>query len=189
MPQLLSKRHDRLRRLHSGYYNGYAFVHWSMTIQQRKMGWLDSEFHYLFREELLHSIVRYDLACPIYCLMPDHMHILLIGLSENSNQTKMMEFFRKRLNIHLQKNGVKFQKQAYDHVLKEHERKQNAFQSITHYILENPVRKDLVTKASEWLYSGCLVAGYPDLDPKDNSYWDRFWRIYQIEVGKKIKNG
>jgi putative transposase len=68
--------------------------------------------------------------------------------------------------------------QAYDHVLMDDERRGEEFETIRGYIWENPVRGRLVESWREWAYSGCLVVGYPDLDPRQEDFLERFWRIY-----------
>jgi hypothetical protein len=42
---MTSGPHDHLRRLPPEYYRGRAYVHWSMTIDERKTGWLISTFY------------------------------------------------------------------------------------------------------------------------------------------------
>ena len=74
-PNLYEGRNDGLSRLDRGYYRGQAYVHWTITIQDRKTGWLVPIFYYKFRELLTHATFRYSMICPIYCLMPDHMHL------------------------------------------------------------------------------------------------------------------
>ena len=64
-------RHDYLRRLDPQAYRGQACVHWSMTMHDRKRGWLVPRFYCKFREILTHTMFRYGLCCPIYCCMPD----------------------------------------------------------------------------------------------------------------------
>jgi hypothetical protein len=60
-------RNDYLKRLAPEYYQGQSYVHWSMTIEDRKTGWLIPIFYYKFREILTHTLFRYGLCCPIYC--------------------------------------------------------------------------------------------------------------------------
>ena len=72
-------QHDRLRRLEPQAYRGQACVHWSMAMHERKREWLTSLFHLEFREILTHTMFRYGLCCPIYCCMPDHIHLLCLG--------------------------------------------------------------------------------------------------------------
>jgi len=58
-----------LKRLRDTFYHGQSYVHWTMTIENRKTGWLIPIFYYKFRELLTHTIFRYKICCPIFCLM------------------------------------------------------------------------------------------------------------------------
>ena len=63
-------------------------------------------------------------------------------------------------------------------MLREHEREHGAFGIVANYVFENPVRAGLVAAWRDYTHLGALVPGYPDLDPRDEDYWERFWRIY-----------
>ncbi|MDF1751547.1 MAG: hypothetical protein P1U89_02110, partial [Verrucomicrobiales bacterium] len=65
-----------LKRLDDSFYQGENWVHWNMTINHRAAGWLSDSLHLQLREAMLHTLVRYQLTCPVYCLMPDHGHLL-----------------------------------------------------------------------------------------------------------------
>ncbi len=90
--------HAWLRRLPPAFYRGLASVHWEMTLNERQEGWLGHPLHWRFREVLLHTLARYRLICPAYCLMPDHLHLLWMGVSKNSDQRRAVKFFREHLN-------------------------------------------------------------------------------------------
>jgi len=64
-----------LPRLPREYYQGDAVVHWTLSISNRRRGWLNERFHAAFRELALHTAAREGLFCPTYCLMPDHLHL------------------------------------------------------------------------------------------------------------------
>jgi len=154
-------------------------VHWQMTVDERATGWLTPLFHASFREVLLHTLTRYDLACPVYCVMPDHFHLLWMGLAESSDQRKATKFFRQHVNdlLDRERPGTRFQKQPYDHVLREQEKGPDAVREVGWYLVQNPVRAGLVDRAEDWPYLGCLVAGFPKLHPLEEGYWERFWKI------------
>ncbi len=172
--------HDYLRRLPPEYYRGQAYVHWSMTLDDRKTGWLIPIFYYKFREILTHTMFRYGLCCPIYCCMPDHIHLLWVGMLGGSDQRNAVKFFRTQLNPILEELGARLQQQPYDHVLSEEERAKSAFEGVVEYIARNPERAQLVPPDGyrEYKYTSCLVPGYPDLSPWQRDYWELFWRIY-----------
>ena len=178
------KERSYLRRLSAEAYQGEAIVHWSITVDRRQTGWLDDAFHSTFREMLLHSLARYKLSCSCYCLMPDHMHLLLVGLASapDSDQRNAIKFLRTCINRTLAPHW-KLQQQPYDHVLKEHERQRDAFASVAYYILANPERSRLVGEGcwSDYPYAGSMIAGYPDLDCSSEAFWDTYWKIVDLE--------
>ena len=112
--------------------------------------------------------------------MPDHFHFIWIGISSGSDQRNAMKYFRKQLNLVLNKVSIKLQKQSYDHVLREEERKETQFVNIVEYIARNPERAELVKQGHfyDYKYSGCLVPGYPELRLSQPDLWQLFWRIY-----------
>src|SRR5438552_4847054 len=173
-------KRDYLKRLPPEYYQGQAYVHWSMTIEGRKKGWLVPIFYYKFREILTHTLFRYEVCCPIYCCMPDHIHLLWIGIGDGADQRNAVKYFRKQLNPILEKLAARFQKQPYDRVLREEERERDAFETVVEYIARNPERTGLVKPDGyrEYPYTGCLAPGYPELRLWQDDFWDRFWRIY-----------
>lgn len=125
--------------------------------------------------------------------MPDHLHLMLLGLAVVSDQLNAIKFLRLHLNRLLKgeplqklaalaraqpRGGWKFQPEAHDHVLREEERKQGAFASVCFYILANPIRAELVNKETEWRFCGAIVPSYPDLHPQVEDYWELFWSLY-----------
>ena len=177
---MCQKRQDYLKRLPREHYQGAAFVHWSLTIEERKTGWLTPIFYYKFRELLTHTTFRYGLTCPIYCCMPDHMHLMWLRLFDGSDQLNAMKYFRRQTNQTLGKVGFTLQGQAYDNVLSEQDRNRDAFEEVCEYIARNPERKGLVTvdRFMDHPFTDCLVPGAPELKFFDETFWDSFWRIY-----------
>ncbi|HEY9174924.1 MAG TPA: hypothetical protein VI136_21760 [Verrucomicrobiae bacterium] len=168
-----------LPRLERRHYQGHAVVFWTLTLEERARGLLSPAFHAHFRELLLHAAVREWLFCPTYCLMPDHLHLVWMGLRRESDQLNAMRFLRRQLTPALGKER-KWQHQAHDHVLREDERRRNAFASTCFYILANPVRAGLVTHERDWPHAGAIVPGYPTLHPLKEEFWARFWELYSI---------
>ncbi|HUA69106.1 MAG TPA: hypothetical protein VMA13_11220 [Candidatus Saccharimonadales bacterium] len=163
----------RLPRVH---YQGDAVVFWTLTIFDKVRGWLTPGFHHCFRELMFHAAVREGLLCPIYCLMPDHLHLVWMGLWLDSNQLNGMAFLRTYLEPEL--GSAKFQPQAQDEVLREKQRKRNAFAKVCFYIAANPARAKLIGENEVWPFSGCVIPGYPKLNPREEDFWVTFWRIY-----------
>ncbi len=152
-----------LPRLPSEYYRGDAMVHWTLAIAHRATGWLDESFHARFREIMLHAAAQEGFFCPVYCLMPDHLHLVWMGLRLRTDQRKGMKFLREHLGPALLPH--KFQHQAHDHVLREPDRERAAFAAVCHYILNNPIRAELILPRERWPCCGAVVPGYPTLHP------------------------
>jgi putative transposase len=165
-----------LPRLQREFYQRDAVVLWTLPIENRRTGWLTPEFHQSFRELLLHAAARERFLCPTYCLMPDHIHMVWMGLNLHSDQLHGMVFLRTYLEPKLV--PAKFQVQEHDHVLAEKERKQQAFARACCYVRDNPVRAGLVSNRERWPYTGALVPGYPKLNVFAAEYWQKFWKIY-----------
>lgn len=132
-----------------------------MTTQNRERGWLKPIFYYKFRELLTHTMFRYGLACPVYCCMPDHIHLLWIGLLPESDQRNAVKYLRRQINPVLEKLGTQLQRQPHDHVLRDDERQVESFESIAEYIMRNPERAGLVAqdRFRDYKFTGCLIPG------------------------------
>ncbi len=172
-----TQKHRHLSRLAPEFYRGFAAVHWSMTLRRRATGWLTPSFHADFRECLLHTLVRYQLLCPVYCLMPDHMHVLLRGIAPTADQQLAVAFLRRHLGEGLKPFAL--QKQPYDHVLRKEDLEREAFRSVAYYIAENPVREGLAAAASAYPYSGGILPGKPHVSIHHPKYWDVFWQMHE----------
>ena len=109
--------------------------------------------------------------------MPDHLHLIWMGLRRDTDQLNAMRFLRRHLEPVLGV-GREWQHQAHDHVLREEDRRRNAFASFCFYVLANPVRADLTKCESDWPYNGAIIPGYPNLHPLAEGYWEVFWKIY-----------
>jgi putative transposase len=87
-----------------------------------------------------------------YCLMPDHLHMLL-SPALGDNVSRIMHQYKLRTtepSWQLGHEGKLWQKGFHDRVLRE----RDSEAATARYILQNPVRAGLVTDAGEYLYSG-----------------------------------
>ena len=166
-----------LPRLRREFYQGDAVVFWTLPVAYRARGWLDTGFHSAFREMMLHAAAREGLLCPAYCLMPDHLHLVWMGVRRESDQRNGMKFLRAQIGPFLE--PAQFQHQAHEHVLTPAERRRQAFSlACADYVLLNPLRAGLVKAPPDWPYSGAVVQGYPRANPFAADYWRWFWERY-----------
>ncbi|MPZ49641.1 MAG: hypothetical protein GEU75_10170 [Dehalococcoidia bacterium] len=87
-----------------------------------------------------------------YCLMPDHLHILLQGTAENSNLLQFVQRLKQLTGFGFkQRTGqTLWQQSFYDHAL----RKDEDLAQVAPYIFANPVEADLVTDGGLYPWSG-----------------------------------
>ncbi len=88
---------------------------------------------------------RRDWWIELLLLMPDHLHALVAFPSDKDMTTTISqwkEFLAKNLGIHWQPN-------FFDHRLRSDE----SLRDKADYILQNPVRRGLITRAEDWSYA------------------------------------
>ena len=172
-----SREHRNLPRLDRSYYCGLAQVHWIFTIRDLKPGYLTPEFFLKLQLIATNAFLRYRVVSPCLCFMPDHIHLLLVGHDEEkSDQQLAIRFLTKHLKPTLL--PFEFQRPVYDHVLRKSERERDAFQDTANYVIDNPVRAGLVDTATDWPFKAAIIPGYPDINPTQEDFWERFWKIY-----------
>ena len=96
-----------------------------------------------------------------FCVMPDHVHIL-VEPSDCSDLTQFVQRVKgKATQAHwrLGGNGKLWQRGFYDHVL----RSEEGIPDVARYILGNPVRADLVSEIADYPFSGSTVFKIEDL--------------------------
>ena len=87
-----------------------------------------------------------------YCFMPNHLHLELAGLSDNSDAILLLHDFKGIATSQARAVGVRnlWEKGFYDHILTE----DDDHDAVAWYIFNNPVRKGLVNDPRDWPYSG-----------------------------------
>ncbi len=175
-----------LPRLRREFYQADSVVFWTLTVHHRESGWLTQQFHKGFRELMLHTAARDWLICPAYCMMPDHIHLVWMGLSLSTDQRNAMKFLRRHLAFALK--PFTLQHQAHDHVLTKEERLHSRFAlACVEYVLLNPLKAELVTKPEEWQFLGAVIPGYPECHPISPGYWPWFWQRYSEMKEKDVE--
>ena len=96
-----------------------------------------------------------------YCVMPDHVHLLVEGSSETSDLRRFVKLAKQRSGAQhaLKHGGALWQEGYHDRVL----RAEDDMRLIARYILENPVRAGLVQHATEYAFSGSDLWTMADL--------------------------
>jgi len=87
-----------------------------------------------------------------YCIMPDHVHLLLEAGSKGiieAVKTIKGRFSRK---VHKVAREFKWQRSFYDHIL----RKEETIEKVAYYIWENPIKEGLANSLEEYPFIGGL---------------------------------
>ena len=96
-----------------------------------------------------------------YCFMPDHVHLLIEGLRDDSDARKFI-IKSKQCSAHAyaQTFGARlWQPFGYEHVLRADEK----VQVVARYILENPVRAGLAKTVLDYAFLGSQVYDVKEL--------------------------
>ncbi|MDZ7658681.1 REP-associated tyrosine transposase [Fodinibius sp.] len=100
----------------------------------------------------------YDLYA--YCIMPNHVHLVLKMLQKNNNNatpalTKVLQNLKSytalKCNRILNRTGSFWQAESFDRVIRDEEE----LESTIRYVLNNPVKANLVDSWTAWPYSFC----------------------------------
>ncbi len=97
------------------------------------------------------SSQRYGVTVAAYCLIPDHMH-LLVEVPEGVSLKTFVQHFKQLSGYALKRatGSEAWQISYYDHIL----RCEESALDVARYIWDNPVRKGLVRERSEYPFSG-----------------------------------
>lgn len=87
-----------------------------------------------------------------YVLMPDHVHFLMAPGGMDVSLESWMTLWKRTLTRALNQGPGRWQKGHWDTRMRSSEACAQKWQ----YVVENPVRKGLVTRAEDWPYAGEL---------------------------------
>jgi|AntAceMinimDraft_16_1070373.scaffolds.fasta_scaffold00253_5 REP element-mobilizing transposase RayT len=136
-------------------YKGNAFVYFvTICTYQKNYYFEDEKLAKLIEEELIyrHDVLKQiNLTC--YCIMPNHLHILM-SLSEGykRNLLNWVKTFKRYTSKVTRENyGLinLWQRGFYEHIL----RSSDSILKKAIYIMENPIRKGIVKEVDEYPFS------------------------------------
>jgi putative transposase len=93
-------------------------------------------------------------AVPVYCFMPDHLHLLVEGKSDASDGRDFIKRARQYSAFYYSQRygATPWQRYGYDHVLRDDEKTL----VVARYILQNPLRAGLVKRIADYPFVGSL---------------------------------
>ena len=133
------------------YLGRYCYL-LTMCTFRRQRCLNDPEVFEFVRTSFLHTAHIQRFAVHAYCAMPDHLHLLAEGTSEDCHLPTFVSRFKQRTGFRYGRSRAErlWQEGYYDHVL----RTQEPLPRVVRYILENPVRRGFVASPEQWPWSG-----------------------------------
>ena len=103
-------------------------------------------------DRFLQTAREKGMAIIVYCVMPDHVHLLVDGEDDSSEMEPFVSLAKQRAGYWFsQCHGKKlWQKGYYDHVLRAEEKTED----VVFYIIANPIRKKLVENVMDYPFWG-----------------------------------
>ena len=134
------------------YRGGYRY-HVVLSAARKTQPFGAPEWAYLAVGDLYAAAGATDFTLDAYCVMPDHIYMLVSGdAALESSLTRFIHRYKQALGFAFKRATGKqlWHRSYYDHVLRTDE------PAIVHaaYIIANPLVAGLVEHAAEWPYSG-----------------------------------
>jgi putative transposase len=133
-------------------YTGLHSYFLTASTHRRQKAFALSQFAGPAADQLLQLAKSNRFAVPAYCLMPDHVHVLIAAQATSANARTFFNRWRQWTGFRWkQLRGFPLWQNGYwDYVLRQDE---EPFR-ISAYIVNNPVRAQLVSTVLEYPYVG-----------------------------------
>jgi len=158
----LSQRH-RIRLANEAYRQLGAVCSVTIGVRARVAVLADRRVAVAAVEVLKDHATRTGVPLYGYCIMPDHVH-LVIGASPSCDITSFVGQFKnlaQRAAWRLGVQGAFWQRSFWDHFL----RREEQVDAVVKYILHNPVRCGLAERWQDYPFCGSLVFTAGDKPP------------------------
>lgn len=163
----------KLNRLPLKEYRGVKAYLLTMVTAGRSKEFADEHIVNQCREQLRKSARAFAFNVYAYCFMPDHLHLLVAGQSEQADLISFVKDFKQRTGYWFRnrpRRGLKasptdglWQRSYHDHIL----RSEEGLRESAEYVLFNPVAEGLVENPYDYPFSGSFV--WPELNPRKDS--------------------
>ncbi len=166
--KILSRIADTGERARRAYLEQRRlFGKWDNALDTAKSGpfWLGQAKIAQIMVAELHRQDNQTYTLDAFCVMPNHVHVVLTPLRTNSDEVKQEETYYSlstimqalkgrvalQANRQLGRRGKFWQHESYDHVVRD----EDEWRRIVEYVLHNPVKAGLVQHWEEWPWSYC----------------------------------
>jgi putative transposase len=142
----------RPHRLTSDAYHGGFRYFLTICTHRRRPHFRDAAVVELVRLEFLHTAAAHSFAIVLDCYMPDHIHVVVEGASNESDLRRFVKLAKQRSGFHFARvyDGPLWQESYFDRTL----RRDESLSEVLRYVLLNPVRAGLVEDPRDYLHWG-----------------------------------
>jgi len=133
------------------YTSPFSIYHTIIGAAEKQNIFVDPAINQQIVEILKNSVELYGYKLLSYCLMPDHLHILVQATESPKDLRNFVRGFKAFSTKSARKNL--WQRGFYEHVLRKEE---NAI-DVANYILNNPVRKGLVQEYIQYKWCELVI--------------------------------
>jgi putative transposase len=169
----MNERRKKIR-LGTENYRGRRTYFVTLCCAKRHPVFLDEGAAHQVLHELIASVARYDFLLHAYCLMPDHLHILVEGSNDGCDLMRFVIAFKRQTTLAHGEHtdSPLWQSRYYDHIL----RRTDATENVAWYIWSNPVRKGLCAAPQEYPFSGSFTIDWKSRGAPAR-LWSPLWRL------------
>jgi putative transposase len=135
---------NRPRRFDDFRYAGFNRYFLTICTKDRTPVYLDIEFGEWVAAQFLRLAILFKFEIIVYCVMPDHAHLLVHGNGEDALLKPYIDQCKQVTGYEWKHNRGQprrlWQEGYFDRILRDHDRDEG----VIRYILQNPVRAGLV---------------------------------------------
>ena len=142
------------------YSSPWIVYHITIRSSRKKKVFCNSNINRKVVEILKRSVDLYGYRVLSYCLMPDHLHILV---QAGGTPKDLRDFVRgfKSFSSKIAKQHL-WQRSFYEHIL----RKEEDVADVAKYIFNNPLRKELVKDCGQYRWCELLLENFSVVSPE-----------------------
>ena len=140
--------------------NGFDYIGvfcYSLTIctYQRRAVFVDGNLVDSVSQQILRTSNEHAFEVLAYCFMPDHLHLLAGGLTDDASLLRFMKAWKQQTGYEYarQHHARLWQVGYFDHILRSDE----SVLKHARYIVGNPVRAGLVRNVDDYPFARLLI--------------------------------
>jgi REP-associated tyrosine transposase len=154
-------------------YRGQGLFFITLCCERRRPVFADGLKARWIIDSMRAEAVAQQFGLHAYCVMPDHLHALVEGLSAGSDLlrfVKLLKLKTARVRRRGSAEGL-WQKKFYDHIL----RRTETVDAVAWYIWMNPVRARLASRPQDYPYSGSATVDWKRAS-SSAAHWEPPWK-------------